>query len=682
MILIEVVGINLALISILWVFGSIPARFFCSRIPLPNPGFRLFLSLFSGYLLIQTVFAIWATRGLSMQWLNLIPFLMLATIKPNSGTQRDVAFFSLRDVWILGGVILIASAYFVASYSSNFIDIQRHPFVDLVSYAGSAYGMGQTGIEAYFSDKALYFPELSGLNLYHFTELWLTELLCSFTGKTELWITCFVLPVLLLGLVAASLLSFSWFRKENSWIQLIILVAFCFSYGKLLFFNDVFLYHILDLFGTKIALVLVAFVLVWQVRDRLPVFLSVLLFLPQINILLAPLSGILAIYAIARTFRRENTFPAPRFLAAYFLWITLFLIILYFGKEPASAGLSQGKFSAGNLIGTFFQYAREAVYNLGFMYWAPIIYLAALFRNRIYALILFPFFIGKGLGKLLNLISSDVSFLVPCLEFITCIAGLWWLNNKYLKCKPLIRDSFLIQIGLCLIAATGYSFTGFMDFEQLFTLSACSFFFLLAFNMLASDEFPKYPPLLSFRGKNFVLAFCLLALTWKTFRFQRSLPFDMAFYEVIGKEAGPISRSIYFSSMKFSPFPLHVKTGFPFLFHFPDAYATPVTQFEDSSWHGKNFAWHVKQFPFYIFCQLPENQGFSPEQNCLRFIKHFGIRFAWIDQSYAAVKLNYLKPYREKFWISKQEKKEFWKLIPEKIPLQLNSDSESAKSRP
>lgn len=669
MLLIQVLLISILLTTILPLLGWIPACYFSDRLNRPTPGFLLFLSLFFGYLLVQSLFAIWITNGITIQWLNFLPFLMVA----KSGARAGGPLFNMvrlsgKDILLSSLMLLVSSVYFVRSYSNDFTNIHRQPFVDLVSYAASAYGMGQSGIEAYFADKALYFPELSGINLYHFTELWLTKLLALVTGKTELWITCFILPVFQLNMVVMALISLPGFRKEKWWMQFLMLLAFCFSFGKLLFFEDVFLYHILDLFGSKLALILPAFVIIWSLRRNLMLLLTSLLFLPQLNILLFPLCLILAFNSFYRGINFHNEFPMKQLVTGYSLYLFFFLLILFLGRDSGSAGLNLQAVEGFHFLRIFFQYGREAIYNLGFWYWMPFIFLAFLFKSRIYGLIFLPFLFGKAFGKLISLMGAGLIDFVPGAEFVVCIAGFWWLNKKWLRFNKQIQFAFRAIFALCMVAACGYAFSGFMDFEQIFTLPSGSFFFLIAFGLFILPAPLKHPPILSFKGSEYLLAASLIALTWSTYRFQRSLPFDESFYKTIESEAGPVSKSIYFSSKHFAPFPLHVKTGYPLLFSSNDAYSTPVTQFEDSSWHGKNIAWHVRQYPFYIFCELPENKYLSMQQKTLLFLKKFGIWFVWIDQTYPQSRLKFLKPFVEKRWVSNIEQKEFWKINPAKIP--------------
>ena len=114
------------------------------------------------------------------------------------------------------------------------------------------------------------------------------------------------------------------------------------------------------------------------------------------------------------------------------------------------------------------------------------------------------------------------------------------------------------------------------------------------------------------------------------------------------------------------------------MFHYPDAHSIPVTQFDNRTTYGNYVTMHLREFPFSIFCNLPANKAFSLQQNTLRFIKKFAIKFAWVDTSYPQSKLGFLKPYIEKRWVSEKEGKEFWRINPEKILAQDEKSPASA----
>ena len=669
MLLLQVVLINTLALVLMAGIGWLPARLLWTKAGIRHGGFRLFASVFLGYMLSQSLVAIWVTRGLSMQWLNFLPFLILYGMPAEKHAEPLARYDYRRDLIIVGSLVLICSLYFVRSYSHDFVHIDRYPFIDLVSYAASAYGMGQSGAEVYFSDMALYYPGLSRLDLYHFTELWFVRMISAISGQTELWVVCFILPVFSLGILITGLISLPETRRLPGSLLFLLIFSFCFAFGKLLFFNDSFLFHVLDLFGQKISIIIPALLLLWNLRGNRLIFLALILLLPQINILL----GIpLAVFAVAGFFfwpEQKFRLPVLKIWLLYGLYAGLFLGLYFLGKGQSSGSLELMPFSMVKAVSTFFQYGREALYNLGFFYWLPFLSLAALFRSRVYTLLLIPFFAGKLLGKLLPQISSSLLAAVPACEFILAVSGLWWLNRRFFRFPPIAGYLILMIFFLCAVGAAGYAISGFMDFEQIYTLLSCSIFFLFAFALFLLPEPERYPPLLRFRNNDWLLGILLLALVFKTVRFQRVLPFDLAFYDQVRREAGTVSRSVFFTSKRYAPFPLHVKAGFPMLFYFPDAHSTPVTQFEDSSWHGKNIAWHVMQFPFYYFATRPENEAFSRQENSLKFIRKNNIRFAWVDDAYPQSRLDFLKPYTERIWHSGTDKQALWKLKPEAIPL-------------
>jgi len=669
MLLLQVLSLNVLIIIAMAVLGWLPTRYLENRVGTMNPGFRLFSSVFLGYILVQSAYALWITKGMSMQILNFLPFVLMGFLPAHPKETLDSKSLSLRDIFIPLGVVLVSGLYFLYSYSHDFTKIDRYPFIDLVSYAASAYGMGQAKAEVYFSDMALYFPGMTRLNLYHFTELWFTRLLVDCTGLTEIWIFCFVIPVFSFGLLSLGLLAIPESRKIPALFLFVLILSFFFALGKLLFFQDVFIYHILDLFGQKIALLIPTLLFLWGLRNNRNVLLLFLLVLPQINILFGILLAILALIGFFFwADSKKKSLPPTIIWLGYSAFVLVFLFILKTGSGTSSGKLELSAFSPFLAAKIFFTYCREALFNLGYNYWIPFIVIAAIFRSRLYAIFIVPYAIAKVAGQIPAHFFLALKPFQAGFELLICLLGLWWIHHRLYKFPQLATSGLLLIFLLCGIGSVGYALTGFMDFEQIYTLVACSFFFLLTFCMFLVPGPEKHPPLFSKSFSPYLLAACLLLLVWKTIRFQRVLPFDSEFYDIVQKEAASVTKSVYFSTMRYSPFPLHVKAGFPLLFSFDDAHSTPITQFEDSSWHGSNVSWHVKQYPFYYFCEQKENNGFSLEQNKVRFMKKFGIRFAWIDADYPKEKVNFLRPAVEKTWRSEKDKKELWKLDPEKLP--------------
>ncbi len=662
MLLLKALLLNLAVLLPTGLAGWLPTRFLESRTGGFSPAFRLFSALFLGFILIQTVFALWVTRGLTMQLLNLIPFGLLAFLPRQPSLAQPAR--PLPEVWMPAGVLLISVLYFVRSYAGNWLETDHYAFIDLVSYAASAYGMGQAGAEVSFSDTALYFPGLSRLNLYHFTELWFTRLIALASGETELWVVCFVLPVFLLVLLATGVQAAA--PELPRPFLLVLTIAIIFSFGKLAFAHDIFFYHVLDLCGIKISLIIPAFLFLLGLRGEKNIWPAFALILLQINILLGVLVALLAIPAFLTLLRQPRKADLLRMGSVFALTGIAFLLLLRAGGQ-STGGPDPLPFSGSAVVHTFFLYSREAFFNLGFNYWLPFLALAALFRSRLFALLPLPYAIAKVAGKGLVFLLPGFATWQAGAEVVFCLTGLWLLNRRLLHFSSLTEWGAAAILLLCAVGSVGYALTGFMDFEQIYTLTACSFFFILCLHLFLLPLNPAYPPILNLPRQNLWLAAGLLALVAGTFRLQRVLPFDTAFRNQIREEAGTVTRSAYFSTKKYSPFPLHVKAGFPLLYDFPDAHSTPVTQFEDSSWQGKDIAWHVRLYPFYRFCGLSGNRILTPQQQKIRFLQQFNIRFVWVDSGYPGEKLAFLEPSVLKKWKSEKDQKELWKIDPARL---------------
>jgi hypothetical protein len=667
----QVVLFNILTLTIIGIIGYFPARHLAAKTNNTGKITILFFSFVLGYFIFESVVGIWFTKGYTMQVLNFLPFLLLFFLPGKSemgGDKEEKAVYLL----IPFAIIFFSSWYFLRSYSINLQTIDYYPFIDLVSYAGTAFGMQWSGAEVTFADAAVYYPEAGKVNLYHFTELWAAVGLSKLFSVTELWAMCFLIPVFLLVLVSTGLTSIASRWKLHIIFSLFLIGALIYSNSKLLIFKDIFFYNLLDLCGLKISLIIPVFLFLFKIRKNQPILLVFLLWLPQVNILLGVLLAcIFGLYFLVNIRNLRSMIPLHVWIG--YLFYGLCFIFLAMKGKGSQSGPAFLEFSGSTAIGTFFSYMREAIFNLGFNYWMAFLVLSTLLVNRKYGLLILPFIFSKGIAKgITYLIPSSLPLIagVEIVLFFTILLGL----NQRLKIFPAkLYWGFVVLTILCLAGGIGYSLTGFMDFEQIYTLFACSSFFILVFflfekvegesGFLSLDAFEPY--------KWFLGSLILVLITWQTFRFQRVIPFDKEFYESIGlqlkKESGN-QFSAYFSSRKYLPFPLHIKAGFPLLFNNSTAISTPVTMFEDSSWIGKDIEWHVKVFPFYAFCF--SKPGFNPKNDLQtmkeRFIKEKRIRYIWIDEGYPKEKLNFLNGQVKKKFVSKTDRLEFWILNEEK----------------
>ena len=670
--LFQVFAFNLIVLLAFVFLGFYPCRLLERKTQTVGILTKAFLSLFLGYILFETGLAIIETKSHTVQWLNIIPigFLYFLPDKISLKTrdnQKPIHFF------IPISVLVFACWYFTKSYAFDLQTIDKYPFIDIVSYAATSFGLDRSGTEVSFADAAIYNPQPSQINLYHFTELWASAGFCKIFGVTSLWSMCFIVPVFLFSIIGFGLGSIATERKEPAIFSILLIVVFCFSNHKLLFFDDVFLLNVLDLHGLKLSLIIPCFLFLYHLRNHRQVLLLFLLWMPQINILLSVLLGlVIGVYFFTTFFTKEERISAQVWFA-YILFSLVFLGLVWSGKGQ-SGGPAFREFSIQLALHTSFNYTREAFFNLGFNYWAVFIVVAAAVSNWKYVLLLPPFLFSKGVFKGLGMVLPVFQGFASEIEVVLLFLFLVLLNRKFKIFHARFYLGFAIIVILCLVAGIGYALTGFMDFEQIFTLVAASSIFIVCFFLFESVEGQTgFLFLIKTSWVKWGLASCVLVFVlWKTIRFQRALPFDQKFYNEITmeleSEKGDLF-SAYISNRRYSPFPLHIKAGFPLLFTFPTAFSTPVTMFEDSSWRGKDIAWHVEQFPFYSFYKAKKQDFPDGDLPNLKgqFLKEKKIRFLWIDEGYDPNKLSFLDKSVKKKFVTAADHLEFWIIDPEKL---------------
>lgn len=671
--LIQIVIYNLLSVLGIGMAGYFPALLLERKTTFQGIVTRLFFSLILGFFIFESLVAIWVAKGLTMQILNLIPFAIIYLLPDNKIIKQPSEEKPLMLLLPMA-MLLFSSWYFLRSYSKDLQNIDFYPFIDIVNYASSSFGMFHSGSEVSFADAAVFFPEKGRINLYHFTDLWAATGLSRIFSVTELWTFCFLLPVFLFVLISFGLASNSTKNQRPIYFTLALLIALCFSNSKLLFFSDYFFYNVLDLCGIKISLIIPFFLFLYRLKGHPQAILAFLLMLPQVNILLAVVLAIgVGIYFMIHIKNFRLAFSLPVMLG-YFVFGAGFLFLMFIGKGSDAGGPVLLPFSISIATLTFFNYLREAFFNLGFLYWVAFLQLAALLVNRQYIVLVMPFIIAKAVSKLVLHFLPEMSEWSAVPEVLIFFIILYRIDRRFRIIPMALYQGFLLAIGLCFVGAVGYSVTGFMDFEQIYTLFTCSCFFIIAFLIFNHD--PDDQGLLSLikldRYKWIIGTVILLFITFQTFRFQRVLYFDKSFYSQIKAQIKPISGdkySAYFSSRRYSPFPLHIKTGFPLMFTWSSAISTPVTMFEDESWLGKNIQWHVEQYPFHKYCL--SKTGFDPAKNledCKKsFLKEKGIRYLWIDADYDKSRLAFLETAVQKRFSSASDKLEFWLIDPAKL---------------
>jgi hypothetical protein len=669
--LFQIILINVIIVIATGLSGYLPALLIERKSGSHGWVSRIFLALISGYFLLMSCYAIWVTSGFTMQWLNFLPFL-ICWFLPDVDSDPTLESTGKTGLYLIPvSTLLFSCWYFTRSYSSDLNVLDQYPFIDIVSYASSAFGMKFSGTEVSFADAALYNPGQARLNLYHFTDLWAAGGISAFFKLTELKSFCFFLPVYLLTLLASGLITLPGSQKIPSVYLGILILALCFANGKLLFSQDHFLFNVLDLTGIKISLIIPVFLFLFRLRQYPQMLLAFLLWLPQVNILLAATMGFgLGVYTLRsmRMFRSLFTVPV---LIGYVVFAISFLFLFKTGSSSATIGPEKIPFSITVAFRTTFLYMRESLFNLWFNYWAIFVVMAALVSNRNAIVLLLPFIAAKVMSKIAVFMLPVTTEWMAVPEVLVGFAGIYLLDKRFPILPSFFGFGSSILALLCLTGAVGYSLTNFMDFEQIYTLVSGACFLIAAFALFIPQEgrsgFLDSVGLSKFKW----IAGCLVLglVTWKTFRFQRVLPFDTQFYKgleiMLFNETGDF-RSAYFSSRRYSPFPLHIKAGFPLLFNWSSAVSTPVTMFEDSSWRGKNIEWHVRAYPFHSFClsnpEFDEKRDVASMQAA--FLKKYAIRYLWVDADYDQRKMTFLEKAVQKKVKSDKDKLEFWIIDP------------------
>lgn len=608
-----------------------------------SSGVRLFAPFFLGYWVFISLNAIIVARFATVQWLNLLPFLSLF-FWPSAKQSAKVNFSAKDGSTLVFSALFLAFSvwYFVCSYSSNYQLLDHVPFIDTVSYACSAFGMGYARAENSFFDLALYYPQKSSFNLYHFTELWFTQGLSDLLGKPPLWIICLVVPPCLLTLLVLGIFAALENSSLPSWARFFLVLSLCFANAKLLFFSDNFLLNLMDLGGLKIAVLIPLFLWLWLLRSHRFLFILFALWLPQANVLMLPFLAVsFGILLIFKKLSFQDFFNKKVFWAYFLYGLGLAVIVGIGGTGPA--GKAHQDFSLPIVLDRTVIYIREAFFNLGFYYYGLFLALAALAVSPRYFWLLFPPLAAKGFSKLVGyfwpLLSNSFHAGLE-VGFALLLLLILQLRFKVLP-KWMFMGAATLAI-LCLVAAVGYSTTGFMDYEQIFTIATASLFFVFIV-LIFSETWQVGPaPIFSFRGQwanGLAVSAISLGLLSYTFRFQRSLPFDPDYQAKISKDLAQLPEpklSAYLTKRRFSPFPLHIKAGFPQLFVYGSAISTAVTMMEDDSWVETDIEHHVTNYPFYLYnlhdTRWMKEKGFQAQRR--RFYKQFNIHTLWIDNHF------------------------------------------------
>ena len=200
-----------------------------------------FLSLFTGLVLLVSLYAIWFTHGKTIQVI-LMPLILFLTVLIRRGDhafmKREYSSYSLLSALLLFVVIFFAYSYLTASneYMAN----------DYILYSKISYYMPKTGIENDYHLFNTLDADYRAATPYHYFDLWLNSANCSIMpGVTRYDTFLLVTPTILLVVVFLAFLAiYETYRKPDAFG---FLLAFA-----ILFFGGVFLpfYHKVSILDT------------------------------------------------------------------------------------------------------------------------------------------------------------------------------------------------------------------------------------------------------------------------------------------------------------------------------------------------------------------------------------------------------------------------------------------------
>ena len=427
--LISVICYNLLTIFILALIGFIPAKLLQKKTQQTGLIFFAFSCLIFGYFLFESFLAIWFTRGVTVQWLNLIPFVLLLFFPDH--TREKVGTRSELTLLILPiGLFSFSIWYFIKSYSYDFQNFNNYPFIDIISYASTSLALGISGAETSIAAGSIYYPDHFRFGLYHFTELWADVGFSKILSVTETYAICFVLPVFFLTVIGFGIAALGKELKIPTYALTAVGLAICFANGKLLLFDDVFLYNFLDLGGLKISLLFPVLVFLWLLRANQAMVFAFALLLPQINPLYFLLLGtVVGLYVLLNIRILKAKIPFILFVG-YAIYAISFLFILILNNEGSEI-FPENNFSVYQTVLQTFSYFREAVFNLGINYWGVFIVLSAMVISWNHILLILPFFIAKGSSKAIGILFPIENPLISVFEVLIFFLVLFLIDRKF-----------------------------------------------------------------------------------------------------------------------------------------------------------------------------------------------------------------------------------------------------------
>lgn len=196
---------------------------------------RISLNLIVGFLLISSLTGIFATDGVSLSWLVLLPLIYFLYQTSSSFKQEFQA--PRKFPFVTAAIILIISLFgiwLLNGAPQNMEELRVHD--DFYFYAKNAGSLIKTGVE---SPRSLHFMSMPlGQNeIYHFGNLWFSAFFIKIFSCSEVAFLVFVAYPLLITICFLGCLSFFSPKRLRS-IPIFLPIVFLVFFGGTLLFNS------------------------------------------------------------------------------------------------------------------------------------------------------------------------------------------------------------------------------------------------------------------------------------------------------------------------------------------------------------------------------------------------------------------------------------------------------------
>ncbi|PLX09131.1 MAG: hypothetical protein C0596_04850 [Marinilabiliales bacterium] len=336
-----------------YFIGSFITSFFNTHTEKDN-FYRSFVNLLSGLFFYIIGFAIIKSSGNTIMWGIIIILILYYIFNRSVFTIKKVSLsdrFSLNKEMLTPFLTIIClSIVFFFFHGSFFYNspVNYLPHGDYEYYSGIVELLNHKGIESIKATSFAFENITPTPNPYHYPELWLSAIICSFSGFITLESIVVVSLAILNVILATGFISICRHFSKNIIVQ-ILSVTFIFL-GGLIFTHS---YPIAETYvfangwTPKVSMVSIIFVffVISTIKNQ-SLSLFPLLMLPIVNISLAPAIFTSIVLTCLYYYFRKNKKTAFKYIFGSIILAIFILVFYYLNSKSGTAG----NFTPENII--------------------------------------------------------------------------------------------------------------------------------------------------------------------------------------------------------------------------------------------------------------------------------------------------------------------------------------------